>query len=196
VYGLRKSGERLGFQEIRLGCGEGKLRRVGSLLAIFPDFRIFLTFAARDRLTFKTGRGMTWSRTSSTPAQPYRCRFSAFRRLIWPSTGPLLDFSVNADSMASRSCLTVRRKHSSECNPVLLQALIQNSSPCAHRILRNANESLLTTECPVAVVSVCRRPRGAMAAGYAGQKAVICLSQQRGFPRNRRSREDSVVPNC
>jgi hypothetical protein len=61
-----------------------KLIKIG-LLAIFDDHA-----ASRKRRLSR-----------SRPARPYMVRFSILRRLIWPSTGPLLQPSFTAARTAS-----------------------------------------------------------------------------------------------
>src|SRR4051812_34049823 len=64
--------------------GPNPIIKIG-LLAIFDDHA-----ASRKRRPSR-----------SRPARPYMVRFSILRRLIWPSTGPLLQPSVTAARTAS-----------------------------------------------------------------------------------------------
>ena len=76
---MPKTVERWSMTSLRV-----KLIKIG-LLAIFDDHA-----ASRNRRPSR-----------SRPARPYMVRFSILRRLIWPSTGPLLQPSVTAARTAS-----------------------------------------------------------------------------------------------
>src|SRR3954453_901249 len=82
------------------------------------------------------GAAGTRRRRRSNPARPYMDRLMTFNRLIWPSTGPVLQVIVRAACTASRSC---RRLPAKPLKPSFSAALIPSSS-------RSARPSLLLVE--------------------------------------------------
>src|SRR5690242_5349979 len=104
-----------------------------------PQVRFFILLCAHlgDEVPcYPYGAASTRRRRRSNPARPYMDRLMTFNRLIWPSTGPVLQGIVRAACTASRSC---RRLPAKPLKPSFSAALIQSSS-------RSARPSLIMVE--------------------------------------------------
>jgi hypothetical protein len=72
-----------------------------SLLRFFPTLGVLPQ--SRCRAMDSGASAIILGRRSSTPALPYVCLFNVLSRFTWPSTTPLLHFSVTAASTARMS---------------------------------------------------------------------------------------------